>query len=74
MKKLSVLFGVLAVVLSHAMCIVVTWCYRDMICGVMHAGYSAPSEVAFFFVIPFAIPILICVVLSIIFYRKARRG
>ena len=70
MKKLSVLFTVLAVVLSDIMCFVVAYNYRSMLCGIEHAGFSAPASIAFLYAIPFAIAIIVCVVLAIRFYKK----
>ncbi|MBR5824073.1 MAG: hypothetical protein IKY67_08035 [Paludibacteraceae bacterium] len=72
MKKLSIIFGLLAVLLSDIMCAVVAYNYRDMLCGIEHAGYSAPSSTAFLLVIPYAISIAICIVLAIVFKKKAR--
>lgn len=72
MKKLSIIFGLLAVLLSDIMCAVVAYNYRDMLCGIEHAGYGAPSGTAFLLVIPYAIGIAICIVLAIVFKKKAR--
>ena len=72
MKKLSIIFGLLAVLLSDIMCAVVAYNYRDMLCGIEHAGYRAPSSTAFLLVIPYAIGIAICIVLAIVFKKKAR--
>jgi len=63
-------FGAIAIVLSHIMCIVVTWNYRDMLYGIEHSGYSAPASVAFITAVPYLIAILACVILSAIFKRK----
>ena len=70
MKKISIIFGVLAIVLSDIMCAVVAYNYRDMICGIEHLGYSAPAGTAFLLVVPYAIGIVICIVLAIIFRKK----
>ena len=70
MKKLSILFALLAVLLSDIMCAVVAFNYRDMLCGIEHAGYSAPSSTAFLLVIPYAIGIGICIILAVVFKRK----
>ncbi len=72
MKKISIIFGLLAVLLSDIMCEVVAYNYRDMLCGIEHVGYSAPSGTAFLLVIPYAIGIAICIVLAIVFKKKAR--
>ena len=71
MKKLSCLFAILAIVLSDIMCFVVAYNYRDMLCGIQHAGYSAPAYLAFLYAIPFAVGIAVCVILAIRFYKKS---
>ncbi len=70
MKKISIIFWVLAIVLSDIMCAVVAYDYRDMICGIEHLGYSAPVGTAFLLVIPYVIGIVICIILAIIFRNK----
>ena len=70
MKKLSYLFIVLAIVLSDIMCFVVAYNYRDMICGIEHAGYSAPASMAFLYAIPFVLGIIVCVALAIRYRKK----
>ena len=62
MKKLSNLFIVFAIVLSNIMCIVVSYIYRDMLCGIEHAGYSAPISTAFLYAIPFVLGIIVCTI------------
>ena len=71
MKKLSIIFGVLAVLLSDIMCAVVAYNYCDLLWGGQYAGYSAPASTAFVYAIPFVIGIIVCVVLAIVFRRKA---
>ncbi len=70
MKKFSNLFTVLAIVLSDIMCFVVAYNYRDMLCGIEHAGYSAPAGIAFLYAIPFVVGIILCVLLAIRFRKK----
>ena len=70
MKKLSYLFTALAIVLSDIMCFVVAYNYRDMLCGIEHAGYSAPASTAFLYAIPCVVGIIVCVVLAIRFHKK----
>ena len=70
MKKLSNLFIVLAIVLSNIMCTVVAYNYRDMLCGIEHAGFSAPASVAFLYAIPFVIGIIVCSALAVRFRKK----
>lgn len=71
MKKLSIIFGLLAALLSDIMCAVVAYKYRDMLCGIEHAGYSAPASTAFLLAIPYLIGIVICIVLAITFMKKS---
>lgn len=73
MKKLSVLFVVLAVLLSDAMCAVVAYNYCTFLWGGRYAGYSAPASTAFLFAIPFAIGIVICVILALVFRKMVRK-
>ena len=70
MKRLSRLFAALAVVISNVMCFVVAYNYRDMLCGIEHAGYSAPANVAFLYAIPFLVGIIVCAILAIRFRKK----
>ena len=70
MKKLSYLFTALAIVLSDIMCFVVAYNYRDMLCGIEHAGYSAPASTAFLYAIPFVVGIIVCAVLAIRFRKE----
>ena len=72
MKKLQYLFTVFAFILSHIMCFVVAWNYRDMLCGIAHGSFSAPAEVAFLTAIPYAAGILLCGILAAIFRKKAK--
>ena len=69
MKKFY-LFTALAIVLSDIMCFVVAYNYRDMLCGIEHAGYSAPAGTAFLYAIPFVVGIIVCAVLAIRFRKK----
>lgn len=74
MKKLSICFKVLAVLLSDVMCAAVAYNYCDMVWEIKYAGYSAPAWVAFLSAFPFAIGIVVCIVLSVIFKRKANNA
>ena len=69
MKTLSILFWILAVLLSDVMCALVAWNYclmksNDLI-------NSAPASTAFLLAIPFVIGIAVCVVLAVVFRKKA---
>ena len=70
MKALSTVFWILAVLLSDVMCAVVAYNYCDMVWGIKYAGYSAPASTAFLVAIPYAIGIIVCIVLSIFFKKK----
>ena len=70
MKKLSYLFTVLAIVLSDIMCLVLAYTYRDMLCGIEHAGYSTPANTTFLYAIPFVVGIVVCAILAIKFRKK----
>ena len=70
MKKWSYLFAAFAVVLSDMMCFVVGYNYRDMLCGIEHAGFSAPASIAFLSAVPFVVGMIVCVVLAIRFREK----
>lgn len=70
MRKLSIIFATLAVLLSDIMCAVVAYNYRDILCGIEHAGYSTPASTAFLLAIPYLIGIAICVVIAFIFRKK----
>ena len=72
MKHLSHLFAALAVLLWGAMCAVVAWNYVDMLHGIEHHGFSAPASIAFLVAIPFALAIIVCVVLAIVFHKKSK--
>lgn len=71
MKKLSIIFGTLAVFLSDIMCAVVAYKYCDLLWGGQYAGYSAPPGTAFVYAIPYAIGIVISVILALVFRKKA---
>lgn len=71
MKALSTIFCVFAVLLSDVMCAVAAYNYCDIIWGIQYAGYSAPASVAFFTAIPYAIAMIVCIVLAIFFKKKA---
>ena len=69
MKTISNLFLILAVLLSDVMCAVVAYNYCDMMWGIKYAGYSAPVSTAFLVAIPFAIAIVVCVVIALYFKK-----
>ncbi len=71
MKKLSYLFIILAILLSDMMRAVVAFRYRDILCGINHAGYSVPAaSAAFLYAIPFGIGIIICSIVAYMFHKR----
>ena len=69
-SRLSRLFLVLALVLSHTMCAVVASQYTGLLyCG-RFGLCSAPASTALLFLIPFLIGILICLGLAWAFREK----
>lgn len=74
MKKLSITFSLLALLLSHVMCAVVAYNYASMlVCG-KQGSCSAPASTAFLLAIPFGVGIIVCVALAIIFKHKANEN
>ena len=73
MKKLSIVFWVLAALLSDAMCAIVAYNYCDLQWGGKYAGYSAPASIAFLYAIPFVLGIIVSIVLAIICGKKAMK-
>ena len=74
MKKhqlLSHIFVALAILLSNAMCATVAYNYCNMQWGIRYAAYSAPASVAFLFIIPYGIGILVCAILAWFFSKRA---
>ena len=67
---MSMVFGMLAILLSDIMCAVVALNYRDMLCGIEHAGYSAPASTAFLYAIPFVVGIVACAIVAIKFRKR----
>lgn len=67
---LSKILKKLSQILSYIMCIVVTYNYRDMICGIKHQGFSAPAYISFILGIPFLIVIIILLIIAKILEKK----
>lgn len=69
MKTLSTVFQILAVLLSDVMCAVVAWNY----CLMKNSDlvHSAPASTAFLLAIPFLVGITVCIVLAVVFGKKA---
>lgn len=71
MAVLSAVFAALAVILSDVMCAVVAFNFCDMLWGIKYAGYSAPASVALLTAVPYAVGIIICVILSLFLKKRA---
>lgn len=75
MKKFRIIswvFSAAAILLSNVMCALVAYSYCDMIYGIKYKCYSAPASTAFLLAIPFLFGIIICSMLALIFYKKAK--
>ena len=71
MKIRRNLFLGLALILSHLCCVHVSIAYANLWWGGRYLAYSAPASVAFFYVIPYAVGILICLLLAWRFHKKS---
>lgn len=72
MKKASILFAALAILLSDVMCAVVAYDYCNLVwCG-RHFACSAPPRTAFLYAIPFGVGILACTAVAIVCRKKAK--
>lgn len=69
-KYLSYVFIALAILLSNVMCATVAYNYCSMQWGIKYAGFSAPASTVFLLAIPYAIGIVICVILAWFFSKK----
>lgn len=72
MKFLTILFQILAVLLSDVMCAVVAYNYSDMLWGIKYLGYSAPANTALLFALPFLAGITALLWISFIFRKKIK--
>ncbi len=70
-KILSQTFTAIAVLLSDAMCAVIGYKYCTLQWGGRYVGWSAPPSVAFVYAVPFAAGIVLCIILSRLFGKKA---
>lgn len=71
-KYLSCIFTALAILLSNVMCAAAAYHYCNMQWGIRYEGYSAPANAAFLLVIPYAVGIVICIILSCFFHKKQK--
>ncbi len=70
MKKLSLIFAALSIILTNIMVAVIAYHYAQIEMCIKYAACSAPPSIAFVYVIPFGIAIIVCVLLSIHFKNK----
>ena len=70
MKKTHNIFIVLAILLSDMMCAVVAYNFCKMQWGIRYAGFSAPAWVAFLYGIPFAIGIVVCLIVAVVIKKR----
>ena len=74
MKIAAYILSAAAVLISNIGSAHVAYQYRDLLCGIEHAGFSAPASVAFLSAIPYAIAVLVCVILAVVFFGKAKKN
>lgn len=67
-------FAALGLILSHAMCAHVAFCYCDMLWGIQYAGYSAPADTAFPLALPYLAGMFAAFAMAFIFYKKPRKS
>ncbi len=72
MKKLSNIFGLLAIILANIMCAVVGYNYATMLCGIEHKGFSAPANTAFLLAIPYLIGVVVCIMIALVLRKKGK--
>ena len=72
-KFIPITFIIIALVISHIMCIHITYAYSNMLWGIEHAGYSAPVDVAFFLIIPYMAGIIVSLAIALAFRKRAMR-
>ena len=70
-KSLERVFAAAAILLSDIMCAVVGYEYSALEWGGRYGLNSAPPYIAFLYAVPFVVGIVICVILSLVFHRKA---
>lgn len=70
MKKLSILFIFLALLLSHTMCAVIAYNYSYLKTCVFYTLCSAPADSAFVYAIPYGIGIIICLILAFVINKR----
>lgn len=73
MKKLSIVFSILAVLLSDIMCAHIAYAYCDMKWATEYYLTSAPAWVVFIFAIPYLVGIAVCVLCSVYFFHRSEK-
>ena len=74
LKSLRLLFTILAILLSDALCAAVAYSYCNLQWAARCQGASAPPETAFVLAIPFAAGILLCLGLAGAFHCRVKRA
>jgi len=72
-KVLAIVFTVIGLFLSHAMCANVAFEYCNMLWGIKYAGYSAPADVAFLIAIPYLLGIIISFGIVFFIWKKSKK-
>ena len=73
MKIAACILSAAAILISNVGCVAVAYNYRELVCCIEHGGFSAPASIAFLGTIPYAIAVAICVILAIVFFKKANK-
>lgn len=73
-KLATIVFSVIAILLSDIMCAIVAYNYCDMLYGIEYKGYSAPASIAYVCAIPYSIGIIVCVLLAIFSFRNMKKN
>lgn len=73
-KALERVFAAAAIILSDIMCAAVGYEYSALEWGGRYGLNSAPAYAAFLYAVPFAAGIVICVILSLVFHKKANQS
>lgn len=72
-KGISIIFAILSLIISHTMVIVVARNYANIQCWIQHEGFSGNTSIAFALGIPYLVGLIVCILVSIIFYRKSKK-
>ena len=69
-KAFSIIFAILAILLSDIMCAVVAFGYCNLRWGGQYLCWSAPASTAFYYAIPYIAGIVVCIALTVFFRKK----